>query len=220
MKKTLISLSLCVALLGSASTLKAYGATKSKSTKAKSSVTCSNRKSTNSKKTSTKAIKKTTNKKTIKPIKKSKKKIVKYTKTTKKPIKYTKSKKAPVKQVTKKPIKNRYSVAGISNPKQFETTFNTIKNLVAKNKKSEVANHVSYPITVKINGKKVKISNKSQFVKNYNKIITPKVKKAFLNQNIGNSFVNYQGVMVGNGEVWLNQCKTQNGNYGILAINN
>lgn len=120
---------------------------------------------------------------------------------------------------------NRYAVCGIKDPIKFEKTFNTLKELVAKDKKEKVAEYVLYPINVynDENGTKLEIKNKEDFIKNYDKIFNKKVKEAFINQNVKETFVNYQGVMVNNGEIWFgvkyaNNLDTEE--YGIIAINN
>ena len=50
----------------------------------------------------------------------------------------------------------------------------------------------------------------------YDLIMTGKVRQALLKQNVTNTFVNDQGVMVGDGELWLGQFGNE---FGIFAIN-
>ena len=115
----------------------------------------------------------------------------------------------------KSKIENRYEVIGITNAKEFEKSFNTIKSLVKNNEKSKVASYVSYPLNVNKKDKKMKIESKDDFIKNYNTIITEDVKKALLNQDVTKTFVNYQGVMVGDGEMWLTHFKNKAMIYAI-----
>lgn len=115
---------------------------------------------------------------------------------------------------------NRYAVAGINNPIEFETQFNTVKALVTKGNKLEVAKYILYPINVNINGAKTTINKEADFIKNYDSIINTKVKNAFVNQKVENTFVNYQGVMVGNGELWFTESDKVKNKYCIYAINN
>ena len=112
-------------------------------------------------------------------------------------------------------IKNRYELIGITNAKEFEKSFNTIKYLVKNNEKSKVANYVSYPLNVNREDKKIKIQSKEDFIKNYNSIITENVKKALLDQDVAKTFVNYQGVMVGSGEIWFTHVKNKAMIYAI-----
>lgn len=111
---------------------------------------------------------------------------------------------------------NRYEVAGITDPAAFEAFFTKMQEWVTKGDKAKVAQHVQYPLRVNKEGKSKSIKNEKQFVSEYDQIMTDKVKNAYLQQHVTDTFVNYQGVMVGNGEMWLGQ----NGNkFVIVAIN-
>ena len=112
-------------------------------------------------------------------------------------------------------LENRYELIGITNAKEFEKSFNTIKYLVKNNEKSKVASYVSYPLNVNREDKKIKIQSKEDFIKNYNSIITENVKKALLDQDVAKTFVNYQGVMVGSGEIWFTHVKNKAMIYAI-----
>lgn len=63
---------------------------------------------------------------------------------------------------------------------------------------------VSYPITVKIHGKKTRIKTAADFARNYDAIITPAIAAVIENQNYDDLLVNAQGIMFGKGEVWIN----------------
>lgn len=115
---------------------------------------------------------------------------------------------------------NPYSVAGIEDVKEFEDTFHLLQGFVSNDEKEKLAEYVAYPINVSINGTKTAIKNETEFVKNYDKILTEEVKKVFLSQMLDNIFVNYQGVMIGNGEIWINQIVGTKHLYSIYAINN
>jgi len=67
-----------------------------------------------------------------------------------------------------------------------------------------VAALVSYPIVVKIHGKKTAIKTAADFTRNYDAIITPAVAAVIEGQKYETLFVNAQGIMFGNGEVWIN----------------
>jgi hypothetical protein len=117
-------------------------------------------------------------------------------------------------------INNRYKAAGINDSSEFESSFNYFKVLVAKDNKIELAKYIWYPIDVRINGKKTLISSEEEFILNYDKIITPRVKMAVINQQIQNSYVYSSGVMIGQGELWFTEVSTSTNNYLIYAINN
>jgi hypothetical protein len=116
-------------------------------------------------------------------------------------------------------IENRYEAIGITNAKEFEKSFNTIKFLVKNNEKSKVASYVSYPLRVNKKDKTMKIHSKEDFIKNYNTIITENVKKALLDQDVAKTFVNYQGVMVGSGEIWFTHVNNKAMIYAINIFN-
>ncbi|MEW9097044.1 MAG: hypothetical protein AB2417_18360 [Clostridiaceae bacterium] len=117
-------------------------------------------------------------------------------------------------------ITNRYSIAGIDNPSEFEAAFNNIKELVASDDKEKVYEYINFPINVHIDGKKVAIETKDQFIKNYDKIFNDNIKAKLANQKVEETFVNADGVMVGDGEIWISVFNNSTHKYLIYAINN
>ncbi|MFD1676800.1 LppP/LprE family lipoprotein [Alicyclobacillus fodiniaquatilis] len=109
------------------------------------------------------------------------------------------------------------NVAGISDPAAFVQGFNQLKTDVAQGNKAGVAAFGAYPMNVNTDGKKQSIANAQAFVQNYDAIMTRKVKSAITAQQINQLFVNDEGVMVGNGEVWLTQHDSSK--CSIYAIN-
>ncbi|MEG0194848.1 MAG: hypothetical protein RR831_14060 [Stenotrophomonas sp.] len=87
---------------------------------------------------------------------------------------------------------------------QYEKVFNAFKTAVVAGDRPAVVEEVRFPLNIS-GGKK--ITGPGEFQRNYEKIITPAVVKAVSAQEFGNVFVNQQGVMIGDGQVWLNgQC--------------
>lgn len=115
---------------------------------------------------------------------------------------------------------NPYSVAGFDNPAEFEADFLRIQELVAKENKEAVAEYIQYPLNVYNTKGKTNIQNKEELINHYNEIFTERVKNAFARQKLDNIFVNYKGVMVGQGEVWFTQSTNSKYKYVILTINN
>ena len=115
---------------------------------------------------------------------------------------------------------NRYEVAGISDPAEFEQTFTIVQELVSRDDKEKVAEYVLYPLNVNHNSVTRVIHTKQEFIKEYDTIMTNEVKQALLHQNVKDTFVNYKGVMVGNGEIWFGVSLASDNKYGIIAINN
>jgi len=111
---------------------------------------------------------------------------------------------------------NRYEVAGITNPVAFEAFFGQLQKAVKRGDKNEVAKNVKYPLRVNKEGASRFVHNEKQFLTEYDLIMTGKVRQALLQQSVTNTFVNDQGVMVGDGELWLGQFGNE---FGIFAIN-
>ncbi len=90
---------------------------------------------------------------------------------------------------------------------QYEKVFNAFKTAVVGGDRAAVVEEVRFPLNI-AGGKK--ITGPGEFQRNYEKIITPAVVKVVSEQDFGKVFVNQQGVMIGDGQVWLNgQCLDQ-----------
>ncbi|HBN85272.1 MAG TPA: hypothetical protein DDZ89_15680, partial [Clostridiales bacterium] len=121
---------------------------------------------------------------------------------------------------TSNEVENRYDIAGFDSASEFEGTFHYLQEQVQLDHREIVAEYIAYPIQVNMDGSRVNIENEDEFVNNYNKIFTEAVKKAFLEQDVKETFVNYKGVMVGNGELWFNMLEGTKHKYSIYGINN
>ncbi|WP_127564410.1 hypothetical protein [Stenotrophomonas indicatrix] len=87
---------------------------------------------------------------------------------------------------------------------QYEKVFTAFKTAVVGGDRAAVVEEVRFPLNIS-GGRK--ITGPGEFQRNYEKIITPAVVKAVSAQDFGTVFVNQQGVMIGDGQVWLNgQC--------------
>ena len=90
---------------------------------------------------------------------------------------------------------------------KYEKVFNAFRTAVVGGDRAAVVEEVRFPLNI-ANGKK--ITGPGEFQRSYEKIITPAVVKAVSEQDFGKVFVNQQGVMIGDGQVWLNgQCLDQ-----------
>jgi hypothetical protein len=74
---------------------------------------------------------------------------------------------------------------------------------VAKHDAAAVAALVHYPIKVNPGKKPFTIKNEKEFIKDYDRIITHDIQDAIFKQKYENLFVNSQGAMIGDGEVWI-----------------
>lgn len=67
-----------------------------------------------------------------------------------------------------------------------------------------VAELVSYPISVAMNGKKMVVKSPKAFVSHYDTIMTPEIAEAVTGQDYADLMVNSQGIMFGDGQIWIN----------------
>ncbi len=83
--------------------------------------------------------------------------------------------------------------------------------------KDKVAAMVQYPLRVNLEKGSRTVRTRSEFVKDYDRLVTPTVRKAIETQAPECLFANYQGVMIGNGQVWFEE--QQDGALRIKALN-
>lgn len=110
---------------------------------------------------------------------------------------------------------------------QVRPFFELLKESVKNNDKAKLSMHVQYPIKVyvPVNNAKMKkskrttIHNAKEFLAHFDLIINKKVRDAVLKQSYDSLFCNWQGVMIGNGEIWINSI-VGNDSLFIIAINN
>lgn len=86
---------------------------------------------------------------------------------------------------------------------RYHTFFDNLKKAVAAGDKAAVAAMIEYPFQVRIGGKSLKIRDAAHFIADYDQVITAKVKNALQGQTYETLFANWQGVMVGQGEIWF-----------------
>ncbi|MDR3473886.1 MAG: hypothetical protein P4M09_19690 [Devosia sp.] len=86
----------------------------------------------------------------------------------------------------------------------YEPAIKAFQQAVSDGNEADVAAFVRYPIVVEVNGGKQTIKSPEAFERAYAAIMTPDIVDAVKSQQYGDLFVNYQGIMFGNGQVWLN----------------
>ena len=89
-----------------------------------------------------------------------------------------------------------------SHVKVQQLLFN-LQQAVAKHNPAAVAALVHYPIKVNPGKKPFTVKNEKAFIKDYDGIITHDIQDAILKQKYESLFVNSQGAMIGDGEVWI-----------------
>jgi hypothetical protein len=85
----------------------------------------------------------------------------------------------------------------------YETAIRSFQQAVSDASKEDVAAFVRYPIVVEVNGRKRTIKSSAAFIAAYDQIMTPDIVAAVKSQKYGDLFVNSEGVMFGDGEVWI-----------------
>lgn len=93
--------------------------------------------------------------------------------------------------------------ASMGSHKDYAVFFSKLQKAIASNDKAAVSAMVDYPFVAHSKGKGVMIKDAKQFVAQYDKLITPKVKAAVDKQTYATLFTNWQGVMIGRGEIWF-----------------
>ncbi|WP_158944000.1 hypothetical protein [Granulicella sp. S190] len=78
-----------------------------------------------------------------------------------------------------------------------------LQQAVASHNATEVADLVHYPIKVNPGKHPLTIKSPKAFAKDYDRIITSDISSVILKQKYDALFVNSQGVMIGDGEVWI-----------------
>ena len=86
----------------------------------------------------------------------------------------------------------------------FREAFDAIQQAVSDGDAAAFATWVSYPIKVVADGEEMLLSDEEQFIEHYDNILTDEILQAILDQSWSGLFVNSDGVMFGNGQVWLN----------------
>jgi hypothetical protein len=78
-----------------------------------------------------------------------------------------------------------------------------LQQAVASHNAAAVAALVHYPIKVNPGKHPFTIKTPKEFIKDYDRIITPDIAAAIYKQKYDGLFVNSQGVMIGDGEIWV-----------------
>lgn len=92
----------------------------------------------------------------------------------------------------------------LGNADGYERVFNDLQRGIAAHDTAAVAALMRYPVRVSIAGKSQKVADAAAFQRDYDKIVTPSLATLIGEQKFDTLFVNWQGVMLGQGEVWIN----------------
>jgi hypothetical protein len=78
-----------------------------------------------------------------------------------------------------------------------------LQRAVAKHDVAAVAALIRYPLRVNPGKRPFTVKSPKAFIARYDEIITPDVTSAIFKQKYENLFANSEGVMIGDGEVWI-----------------
>jgi hypothetical protein len=107
---------------------------------------------------------------------------------------------------------NPYAAAGITNPAHVTQFHARLKQVVVADDRAAVATMVNYPITVQ----STTYRDAAALRADYARVFTPEVKAAIAAARIDDLFARDQGVMIGNGEIWMNEIR---GSMKIITVN-
>ena len=93
-----------------------------------------------------------------------------------------------------------------------------LKSAVEQDQRSKVASMIRFPLRVVTPKKRLAIKDREEFLYNYDHILTAKV-KAMIGDEMSSKclFANWQGYMVGDGEVWFTEMTS--GTLKIITFN-
>lgn len=90
-------------------------------------------------------------------------------------------------------------------PDTYRQAFDAIQQAVAEGDATAFADWVSYPIEVVADGEPMVIGDATQFAEYYEGIVTPEIAQAVADQSFNSLFVNSEGAMFGDGQVWMSE---------------
>lgn len=85
----------------------------------------------------------------------------------------------------------------------FADAFRAIQQAVASHDAAALSRWIAYPFRVSYDDEELIAERPADFIAEYDEIVTEDVAKAVLEQDYGSLFVNTDGVMFGNGEMWM-----------------
>ena len=102
--------------------------------------------------------------------------------------------------------------------------FHELKQAVAANDRSAVSAQFVYPFRVnRTPTRHFFVETRAELLRRYDAILTPKVRRAILEQSSDSLFYSWRGLMVGNGAVWIDgvcdDSQEQKCRFGVTAIN-
>ncbi|RXR06614.1 hypothetical protein [Pseudoxanthomonas composti] len=79
----------------------------------------------------------------------------------------------------------------------------SLKRAVAAEDAAAVAAMVHYPLQARIGGTRIEVKDAAQFQAQYAQLMVPEITRAIAGQDYDAALVNQQGIMLGDGQVWI-----------------
>ena len=92
----------------------------------------------------------------------------------------------------------------LGDPGAYEKVFTALQQGVASGDRAAVAALMRYPLRVDVAGNPRQIRDAATFEREYDSVVTRGVARTIAAQNFDTVFASQQGVMLGNGQVWIN----------------
>ena len=106
----------------------------------------------------------------------------------------------------------------------FETAINAIQSAVSDGNVEGVAGYIPFGEPIKVNGEDVIITDEADLAARFGELFNDKVTTAVSEQDYANLFINQDGIMFGNGELWVGRVCVDDACddffVNIIAINN
>ena len=87
----------------------------------------------------------------------------------------------------------------------YRRFLSSLQSAVRADNRRAVANLASLPLRVNFDGGAWTYRDRQSIERDFDRIFTPRVKQAILSQRADRLFTNYQGAMIGDGQVWFDQ---------------
>lgn len=114
---------------------------------------------------------------------------------------------------------DKFHVAGIDSPDDVKNILDNMKSSIKNNNYDYLVSITSLPIKAFVNNERIEISDRTTLKMYQSQIFNTKVIDAIEQQKFDELFVNWRGVMIGTGELWLGR-KYKSQEINIIAVNN
>ncbi len=112
---------------------------------------------------------------------------------------------------------DRFYLAGMDDAAEAARFLSSLQNATETADRRQLLGMIRYPFTIWKSGKRQRCyRGMAELESDLHRVMTPKVIKAVRAATFDSLFVNYQGVMIGNGEVWFSK---RDDGVRIIAIN-